>query len=433
MKFEEKNLIFSNEQSFKEKQIAEIQNLKENLINFENFKTKLEKFQFIIPDLKCDCENKFFGLITDKVIQVPEASTVNNQPLLNIQTYKRCLSSDSLTESATSKTQRCSLNEHASETKLGDLNQISYLDTDESDMTLLSTDETLDKDILFSCSNDTYIKMWDLTYGKCIKTINGHRQGVTCVKRISNDKIVSGSNDKHIKIWKVLNGKCLNTLQGHSDGIKSLHLSQFDKNSVFSGSNKELWMWNLETGVCTQKFLEHRGDVNRIITVSRHQIASCSTDSKIKIWDLNSGKCVHTLSGDQGAVECILKRANNELVSSGSQTIKIWDMRRNSCLSNIENAHDSYVSDMQFHHNGDLISCSCDKTIKLWKMRDMECYKTLKGHEFTVNGIKIISENGLASCSDTEIKIWNLQSKENNCVKTFDGKRSHKSIIRSLD
>lgn len=56
--------------------------------------------------------------------------------------------------------------------------------------------------ILASGSLDKDIKLWDMDFGHCIKSVFAHEQGVTNVKFIPNTHyLVSVSKDSHVKFW----------------------------------------------------------------------------------------------------------------------------------------------------------------------------------------------------------------------------------------
>ena len=46
---------------------------------------------------------------------------------------------------------------------------------------------------------DFYFKNWK--NAKCLSTLNGHTDSVTCVTELKNGNIVSCSDDKSIKLW----------------------------------------------------------------------------------------------------------------------------------------------------------------------------------------------------------------------------------------
>ena len=70
-----------------------------------------------------------------------------------------------------------------------------------------------DKDWLISCSHDTTIKVWSLVANNaCIRTLYGHNSSIYCIKLNLDELLISGSYNGHIKVWDVSTGKCLRTL-----------------------------------------------------------------------------------------------------------------------------------------------------------------------------------------------------------------------------
>ena len=62
-------------------------------------------------------------------------------------------------------------------------------------------------------------------------------------------------------------------------------------------------------------------------------LASGSWDESIKIWNVNTGKCIRTLTGHTGTVFALQLLANNTLASgSGDHSIKIWNVDNGECL-----------------------------------------------------------------------------------------------------
>ena len=57
---------------------------------------------------------------------------------------------------------------------------------------------------ILSCSNDSTIKVWDLTRGgEYIQALTGHSSWVFCLFLLRNDQLASGSKDNTIKIWDI--------------------------------------------------------------------------------------------------------------------------------------------------------------------------------------------------------------------------------------
>jgi WD40 repeat protein len=65
-------------------------------------------------------------------------------------------------------------------------------------------------------------------------------------------QLASGSEDKRIKLWQVSSGNCLNTLEGHQNLVRSVAFSP-DGTLLASGSDDAtIRIWDLATGACLQ-------------------------------------------------------------------------------------------------------------------------------------------------------------------------------------
>ncbi len=77
------------------------------------------------------------------------------------------------------------------------------------------------------------------TNGHKIKTLTGHNHSVTyLVALLSADSLLlaSASGDSSIKIWNITNGKIMNSLNDHSDCVACL--------TVLPNGYLEIKIWN---------------------------------------------------------------------------------------------------------------------------------------------------------------------------------------------
>lgn len=94
---------------------------------------------------------------------------------------------------------------------------------------------------LVSASDDKTLKIWELSSGKCLKTLKGHSNYVFCCNfNPQSNLIVSGSFDESVRIWDVRTGKCLKTLPAHSDPVSAVHFNR-DGSLIVSSSYDGLW------------------------------------------------------------------------------------------------------------------------------------------------------------------------------------------------
>src|SRR5438045_192156 len=73
-----------------------------------------------------------------------------------------------------------------------------------------------------STSADKTLRVWDLTTGKPVATLEGHSSevvGVAVAESPNGIVLVSGSQDKTLSVWNLASGKSVAILEGHSGGV----------------------------------------------------------------------------------------------------------------------------------------------------------------------------------------------------------------------
>jgi WD40 repeat protein len=75
----------------------------------------------------------------------------------------------------------------------------------------------LSDDLLASSSSyfDETVRIWNLTTNTCKFILTGHTRGVRGIKQITPSILASGSLDTTIKLWDITSGQLIRTLEGH--------------------------------------------------------------------------------------------------------------------------------------------------------------------------------------------------------------------------
>lgn len=141
----------------------------------------------------------------------------------------------------------------------------------------------------------------------------------------------------------------------------------------------------------------------------RH-IASGSGDRTVRVWDIESGQNVLTLSIEDG-VTTVAISPDGKLVAAGSldKSVRVWDAHTGYLMERLEGAdgHRDSVYSVAFSPSGrDLVSGSLDKTIKMWELHAPsgrtthgqgttrgKCVKTFEGHKVRRNGFHLSCMN----------------------------------------
>ena len=285
---------------------------------------------------------------------------------------------------------------------------------------------------MLSASVDNTIKVWELESGECIKTFLGHEYSVTCIKNVLDYKLISGDASGSIKIWKIETGECLKTIDAHSNFIYKILLISNDKFLTCSNNNEivEIRMFDLNTyDKLIQKFFRHGDTICGMDKLPNGRIASFFYDGSIRIWDLNTKKCLKILRGHTRQVTSLSVISDDKIISGSHSEIKVWDVESEACLQTLNMGHNLFVKSIVQLSNEQIASCDQDGKIIIWNINDGLTLKTIDAHSDSIFWLaKLSDKKFFSSSSDKSIKLWDLESEV--CLKTFEG---HTDTVNCLD
>ncbi|KAK5797619.1 hypothetical protein VI817_003910 [Penicillium citrinum] len=202
----------------------------------------------------------------------------------------------------------------------------------------------------------------------------------------------------------------LQTLEGHSGNLNSVAFSPDGLTLASCSSDSTIKLWDTATGTQQQTLEGHTDTVFSVVfSPDGLTLASGSNDLTIKLWDAVTGTQRQTLEGYLGSVVSVAFSPDGLTLASGSfdNTIKLWDIATGIQRQTLE-GHSDAVNSVAFSPDGFILaSCSYDKSIKLWEMTTSIQLFTLEGHSNIVTSVAF-SPNGLtlASGSYSIIKLW---------------------------
>ncbi|CAG8537485.1 7207_t:CDS:1 [Cetraspora pellucida] len=180
--------------------------------------------------------------------------------------------------------------------------------------------------IFYSASFDKTIKVWEISSQTCLKTLEGHTEGVQCLA-LAQSTLASGSWDKSIIVYDLTDDyNIIRKLFGHTAGIISIEINS-NETLLFSGSvDKTIRIWNINTGDCLHRLYGHDGTVGTLTLIPQspftddqdnlYWLISGSNDTKIFVWDVDQScltqktrskkpQIVKRLEGHARAVTCL--------------------------------------------------------------------------------------------------------------------------------
>ena len=176
-----------------------------------------------------------------------------------------------------------------------------------------------DSQILATGSYDQTVKIWDVNTGKCRNTLPGHNERVhTLTFSPDGQTLASGSYDKTVKLWDVSTGRALKNWQSDREQVHSVIFHTSGQLLVSGSDDQTVKLWNVDTGECLKTLPGHTSQIwsvsfspvsmfRPLAQPVRSQgvqeisctLASCSHDREIKLWNMETGECLQTLRTDK--------------------------------------------------------------------------------------------------------------------------------------
>ena len=158
------------------------------------------------------------------------------------------------------------------------------------------------------------------------------------------------------------------------------------------------------------------------VTPDGQRAVSGSNDFTLKVWDLESGKELQTLSGHQGSVRAVAVTPDGQRAVSGSSddTLKVWDLESGKRLQTLS-GHRDIVRAVAVTPDGQrAVSGSFDGTLKVWDLESGKELQTLSGHRDIVLAVAVTPDGQrvVSGSSDGTLKVWDLESGQQ--LRTLD-------------
>ena len=321
-------------------------------------------------------------------------------------------------------------------------------------------------------SRDETVRLWDLATGQWLRNMEGHNDRVNSVS-IGADgrRAVSGSNDKTVRIWALPAGdapflfqtcrpKGFFEIKKEQDALKdALAVSdRLFQEKDYEASYRVLvgaWQtknyteipsiinqfgrlaqkgWTKEIQIQHQlKTLKgHTRELHYVsISADGRRAVSGSHDKTVRIWDLETGRCLSTMEAHAESVNSMSISADGRLALLGSDdgTLLLWDLKKGMCVRTME-AHTEYVMSVSISPDGRrAMSGSHDKTVRFWDLDTGECLRTMAGHTMSVMSVTISpdSRRAVSGSWSKSVRIWDLETGE--CLRTTEG---HTEYVMSV-
>ncbi|CAK1548469.1 unnamed protein product [Leptosia nina] len=290
-----------------------------------------------------------------------------------------------------------------------------------SNKDVTSLDWNCDGNLLATGSYDGYARIWT-TDGKIASTLGQHKGPIFALKwNKRGNYILSAGVDKTTIIWDAASGQCTQQFSFHKAPALDV---DWQTNTSFAScsTDQSIQVCKLHVDKPIKSFLGHTNEVNAIKWDPQGQLlASCSDDMTLKIWSMKQDTCVHDLQAHSKEIYTIkwsptgpgTQNPNMNLIlasASFDSTVRLWDVEKGACVHTLTK-HTEPVYSVAFSPDGKfLASGSFDKCVHIWSTQSGSLVHSYKG----TGGIFEVCWNSRgtkvgASASDGSVFVLDLR------------------------
>lgn len=314
-----------------------------------------------------------------------------------------------------------------------------------------------DNNSLYMASYKGPFKKYDLATGNLMKVYEQESVDLTGMAVSRNGKLLARSSEKNLIVWDEATGKVIASLDAPEKGeFHKIQFSLDSKKLFITSADNTAFGWNFSSGnkeVIFTGFLNarDRGGLNydpdfywqsaiakyvrlkNSLLISRDgkTLIKGKFGTKVKQWDIATGKTVMEFVGHKKAVLCYDLSADGKklLTGGGDGKIILWNVVTGDSLKVIQTHHEP-IFDIHFNSDETLVaSSSWDATMKI---HDLNSGKLLSYFEFESNSAYniLFHPNDLYLFSarlDNTLQLWEIDTR--TVVRNFIG---HTDVVSSV-
>jgi WD40 repeat protein len=314
-----------------------------------------------------------------------------------------------------------------------------------------------DNKIIYMASHNGPVKKYDLASSKLLKVYEEKPEDLTGLAISPDGKKLARATEKDILIWDEATGALLSKIEGiekaEFNEIKftldskrliitsddntafTWNVAQNKKEKIFTGflNSRDLGGLNYDPNFYWEssiaKYVRLKNSV--IITNDGKSLLKGKFGTKIKRWDIATGKTVMEYVGHKKAVLCydLSKDGKRLLTGGGDGKIMLWNVETGDSIKSFQ-VYQEPIFDIHFSSDESKVaSSSWDATMRI---HDLETGKLLSYFDFNNSSAYsiIYHPNDLYLFSarlDNSLQLWEIDTKKE--VRNFIG---HTDIVSSI-
>ncbi|MEM7552540.1 MAG: NB-ARC domain-containing protein [Cyanobacteria bacterium P01_A01_bin.84] len=280
--------------------------------------------------------------------------------------------------------------------------------------------------ILATGGYDGVIRLWNISDGQQILTINVHQAWIHTLAFSPDSKLIaSGSADSSVHCSNIENGELVQSFTGHTNLVFAVNFNSDGKTLTTISLDETLKLWNMSTGNCLQTICGKGKHLTAVVAFSTDgkTVAIATDDKQLSLWNIPEKQCLKTFpTQHNNRITALAFSPDGKILASGStsanSTVYLWDISDGKCVATYK-GHTHAITCLSFSPicktssqgiGNILASSSTDHTIRLWNIKNGKCCQILQGHTDAVQRITFSSDGQtlVSSSYDQSVKLWSI-------------------------
>ncbi|RUP43652.1 WD40-repeat-containing domain protein [Jimgerdemannia flammicorona] len=247
----------------------------------------------------------------------------------------------------------------------------------------------------FAVTSSTRVQIYSSKTHSVKKTISRFKDVASSGSiRADGKLVVAGDATGLVQLFDINSRAILRTMRGHTHPVHTTKFSPNNTHILSTSDDKTVRIWDIPTETAVSVFANHEvrpsfysikhtnTDYVRaglVSTDNPHLVLSGSYDQTVKLWDLRSNTCAMNMNHGAPIEDVSMFPGGGVVVSAGGPTLKIWDLLSGGRLMNSLSNHQKTITSLCFDGSySRLLTGSLDQHVKVYNVQDYKVVHSVK-------------------------------------------------------
>ncbi|XP_057187440.1 TAF5-like RNA polymerase II p300/CBP-associated factor-associated factor 65 kDa subunit 5L isoform X1 [Triplophysa rosa] len=275
-----------------------------------------------------------------------------------------------------------------------------------TDQLLNTAEVSADSRLLAAGFDNSAVKLWSLRARKL--KVGPHKADVSKI-RLACDLLEEEADDEDAS------GSEIKTLRAHSGPVYRTAFLTDGSGLLSCSEDSTVRFWDLNSFTNTVLYRGHAYPVWDVdVSPCSLYFATASHDRTARLWSFARTYPLRLYAGHLSDVDCVKFHPNSSYIATGStdKTVRLWSMQQGASVR-LFTGHRGPVLSLAFSPNGKyLASAGEDQRLKLWDLASGTLFKDLRGHTDSITSLSFSPDSSLVASGsmDNSVRVWDIRN-----------------------